>query len=212
MSLSREAMMELMAYADGELSDDAAALARIEALVQSSDEARRIVEAMQGLGEVVRELPEAHRADGGVADGIADGVMAKIGDAAIAPVVSLSQRRAIGRAHYATAAAAALALAAGVALYLRSNEPASGYVAVDQGHEPSPVVQPAPGTSEPPSPAVSVAANAPAPPKSDEVDLEEVESQDHHVSVFYVPKSITGAASANAGASVVVWIDDHGGH
>jgi len=46
------------------------------------------------------------------------------------------------------------------------------------------------------------------------IKIEEVESQDHHMSVFYVPKSITGAAqaSAHAGASVVVWIDDHGGH
>jgi hypothetical protein len=41
------------------------------------------------------------------------------------------------------------------------------------------------------------------------VDIEEVESATHNVSVFYVPSALKGAA---ASASVVIWIDDHGGH
>jgi hypothetical protein len=230
MSLSQEAMMELMAYADGELVDDAAATARMEQLVESNEEARRIVDAMRTLGDVVRELPEAQGPVSAVADSIADGVMAQLERAPIERpdmngVVPLQARRAIGRAHYAAAAAGVLALAAGIALMLRTNGPTPGPVATDVPHETAPVVQPAAsggGASEP-APSAAVAQNDPAPqtapgasepapgdPKND-VDLEEVESQDHHVSVFYVPKSLAGA-SAHAGASVVVWIDDHGGH
>ena len=51
--LSHEAMMDLMAYADGELEGEA--LARIEALLQSNEAARNIVSAMGDLGDVVRE-------------------------------------------------------------------------------------------------------------------------------------------------------------
>src|SRR6185312_14724815 len=75
-TLSREAMIELMAYADGELDGDA--LARAEQLVRSDDEARRLVDAMRGIGEVVRELPEAHASER--ASGIADDVMARIAE------------------------------------------------------------------------------------------------------------------------------------
>jgi len=70
MSLSRETMLALMAYADGEL--EGKERARVDALLAKSEEARRVVQAMCG-GAVGAWLSQAavgasggaHPADGG---------------------------------------------------------------------------------------------------------------------------------------------------
>jgi len=52
MSMSSERMMKLMAYADGEL--EGSEKAEMEKLVESDEEAARVVNAMLGLGDFVR--------------------------------------------------------------------------------------------------------------------------------------------------------------
>ena len=74
-TLSHETMLELMQYADGELDGDAATRARVEELLRTSEEARRVVAAMGTLGDIVREGADGR---GAVADAIADRVMAGI--------------------------------------------------------------------------------------------------------------------------------------
>jgi len=70
------------------------------------------------------------------------------------------------------------------------------------------VVQPVPGassTGDLPGALVNAAT---------EVDLEEVESAEHRVSVFYVPKAASAVSAGGSTSNVVIWIDDHapGGH
>ena len=48
MKLPKDTMLDLMAYADGEL--DEADKKRVEALLASSEDARRVVEGMAGIG------------------------------------------------------------------------------------------------------------------------------------------------------------------
>jgi len=74
MTLPRDTMLEIMAYADGELDDGARA--RVEAILASSAEARGVAAALGVLGEEVRDavlgraMPRA--------DGIADAVMTRL--------------------------------------------------------------------------------------------------------------------------------------
>jgi anti-sigma factor RsiW len=214
MSLTHDAMLELMAYADGEL--DGADRARVEALVRTSDEARRVVDAMRGLGDVVRELESSGPASRGDADGIADDVMRAIERDAPAP--QATRPRAAHVAKMASLedyrerrggalawAAAALAVAATAIFWIQGTNPPAAQVADESPHEMPPVTQPEePAT--PPAPAPAAVAQA----ENDEADLESVESSTHHVSVFYVPKKKSGGG-LSAAASVVIWIDDHGG-
>jgi hypothetical protein len=227
-TLSRDAMLELMAYADGEL--EGADLARVEALVASSDEARRIVQSMGGVAEWVRvadaESPRreaTHR----MADGIAVAVMAQIAMSAAAipgspasPSISLdaararrASRRYPAPGRLAAAGAGLLALAAGTVLFLRTSGP--GVDARHAAHTKATksVVAQAEGPSIGPLPG-SVAANAGvesvAQNGADDVsgvDVEQVESPSHQVSVFYLPAVAAAAAGSNA-SSVVVWIGD----
>ena len=229
-TLTRDAMLELMAYADGELEGDD--LARVEALVASSDEARRIVQSMGGVADWVRVADEEsprREATHRMADGIADGVMAQIAmSGASLPGLAASSTISLeaGRARRASrgvpqsrarrlaaAGAGLLALAAGTVLFLRSNGPGvdaphaahtkatKSVVAQSEG----PSIGPLPGSA-----AANAGVEAVAQTGADDVsgvDVEQVESPSHQVSVFYLPAVAAAAAGSNA-SSVVVWIGD----
>jgi anti-sigma factor RsiW len=202
MSLPPETMMDLMAYADGEL--DTSARSRVEELLRSNDEARRVVAAMGTLGDVVRSA-EAERAPASLefADGIVDDVMATIAREdvtrpALKKVVPIGAARSPRTGAYA--AVALVALAAGVLLFLQSSRSRPMVLVDDRG---MPSVE-----HRPVAPSPTPSAVAAADSEGQGVDLEEAESAQGKVDVFFTP-----APAAAGVASVVVWIDDrHGGH
>jgi anti-sigma factor RsiW len=234
MSLSQDTMLELMAYADGEL--DGEALVRTEALVQSNEEARRIVLAMGSLGDVVREGLDA-RPELVKADAIVHGVMRKINaeptarmrkprsSASIAPnerrFFGSSQTRVIG------VIAGGLAMAAAAFFVLRSaptdvtgDGTGAHATAASSITSPTPQAQHLdPGALAQETPgnggangATNGSPNSGTVGTGSGVDVEQVESPSHQVSVFYLPAVAAAAANSNA-SSVVVWIgDDNGGH
>ncbi len=259
MTLPRDTMLELMAYADGEL--DGEAHARVEALVASNEEARRVVLALDDLGEWVREGSGVALA---AADGIAELVMARVeavGAASVAPEragsvsgspasqlraplavaaepapaplaapVALSEARGRlagrdtrGRGRAFAAAAGVLALAAATMLFLRgapgpgrdrvsTNAPratgATGAQPVGEGPSIGPLpFEIAPSKPIDPSAAVAAGNEVRGPVDVDGVDVEQVESPSHQVSVFYLPAVAAATAGSNA-SSVVVWIGD----
>jgi hypothetical protein len=209
MSLPKETLIDLMALADGELEGDA--LEQAERLMAGSDEARLIVEAMRapGLGALLDEVM-TERA--GAADGIADAVMGKLAQAGQAGaseeggVVRLADARARGRrtgprTQLVAGALTALALAAGVAIYVRSNQ--------DSGDLHSPVASvgnPAVDMQPPPSTLAQAAR-----PRQD-VEVDQVESP-HDITVFSIPLGGAAAAAANPAnpSSVVIMIEDDPG-
>jgi hypothetical protein len=218
MSLPYETMLDLMRYADGDDALDADARARVEALLRTNEEARRVVDAMGTLGEVVREGIDQRVGKSGVADGIADGVMAAIAREAqraevkdgasasrSARVVELASGRARrSRAGVTSAVVAVLALAAGVAFLVTSKAPAPQ--AKDEPIAPSSSPVERAGSSRA-SESPSASAETLAESEGHGVDLEEVRSIRNKVNVFFTP------TTPAAGASVVVWIDDRpGGH
>jgi hypothetical protein len=204
-SLPKETLLELMSYADGEPLE-AAVRARVEELLRTSDEARRVVDAMGTLGDVVRDGIDA-RAE--VPAGIADAVMAAIAqgasvgaEARVANVVPISPTRR-SRTTWISSAAAVAAIAAGFFLMARSEKPASleaaavSPYALDDGSSLAPEAVAVPAASE---------ATAQAEPGGG-VELREVRSIENKVNVFFVP-----AKKAAGTSSVVIWIDDkHGG-
>jgi hypothetical protein len=214
MSLSRETMTELMALADGELQGEART--RAEKLAAESPEARRLVEAMRSpaLGEWLAEA-EATDARMSGADGIADAVMGKIDaarkDAGIEGVVRLSgarpRRSGITRGQVA-AVAGFLALAATILLYMRNDREGS-----DTAAPVASVVAPvatAPSAELPPVPPVNAVAQAAHPdPAAPGVEVDEIDSPAHGVTVFEIPASgMAAAASGGAPPSVVIMIED----
>jgi anti-sigma factor RsiW len=183
MSLSRETMMDLMAFADGELEGEDRA--RVEQLVAENSEARSVVDAMRSpaIGEWLEgEMAERTAA----ADGIAGAVMAKL------PARAPSR----GRSPVAVISiGAALALAAGVALILRSQgETTETHVPVASVEMPSIDMQPPPVAAQRPTQGVEV----------DEVD------SPRDISVFEIPLAGAAAANANGPSSVVIMIEDEG--
>jgi anti-sigma factor RsiW len=221
MSLSHDTVLELMSLADGELEGDDKA--RVERLVASSDEARRVLEAMQ-RAEVGAWLSESQHARAGQAgaDGIADAVMAAVEGSAqgrsVAPrapratssaslqsggVVSIAgvRTRKSSRVQFAVSAAVAgLALAAAVALYVR----AGGERTTD--HAPVASVGIPPVDFQVPS--ASVAQVEPA----GGVEINEIDAPSRGVSVFEIPVGAAAAVANPTGASsVVVWVDDDPG-
>jgi hypothetical protein len=214
MSLPRETMLELMAFADGEL--EGRARERAEKLVAENEEARRLVDAIRApqLGEWIGEAVDARSA---AADGIADAVMAKLASAPahdpVAPVrdeggvvrFAPPGRRRLSRPQVAAGAAvAALALAAGIAVIAR--------VKGDEGGSPAPVASVAPTAElrEPPAGSSAVAQQPALPRESVEVD--EIDSPSRGVSVFEIPLGSAAAKAGPAGpSSVVIWIDDEPG-
>jgi hypothetical protein len=212
MSLSRETMTELMAFADGEL--DGEARTRMEKLAAESPEARRLVDAMRSpaLGVWLAEGMEERTA---AADGVADVVMAKIDaarkDAGIEGVVRLSaarpRRSSITRGQVA-AMAGFLALAATILLYMRNDREGSDLAApVASAVVPTAIV---PSAEQPPAAATTAMAQAAPPPPGQGVEVDEIDSPAHGVTVFEIPAS--GMAAAASGGppppSVVIMIED----
>ena len=183
MSLSRETMMQLMAFVDGELEGDDRA--RIERLVAESSEARNVVDAMRSpaIGTWLEgEIAERAAA----ADGVAGAVMAKL------PARGPSR----ARAPVVVAIGAALALAAGVALILRSQgESSESHAPVASVELPSVDTQVLPVVAQRPTQGVEV---------------DEVDSPSRGISVFEIPLPGAAAANANGPSSVVIMIEDEG--
>ena len=198
MSLSQETLLELMALADGELEGEDQA--RVERLVAESDEARLTVEAMRSpaIGEWLRDEVDEHAE---AADGIADVVMARLqsaGEGEAGGVVRLADVRArrASRVQVVVAVATAgLALAAGIALYVRA------------GHSGSDGQAPVASVGTP-----SVDLQLPPVAPSQGVEVDEVDSPSRGISVFEISVA-GGAAAANAAgpSSVVIMIEDDQG-
>jgi hypothetical protein len=179
-SLSRETMMDLMAFADGELEGEDRA--RVERLVAENSEARSVVDAMRSPaigawldGEMAKRAAAA--------DGIAGAVMAKL------PARGPSR----GRPAVVISIGAALALAAGVALILRSQDSST------ESNVPVASVD---------TPLVDMQPPAQRPTQGVEVD--EVDSPSRGISVFEIPVPGAAAANANGPSSVVIMIEDEG--
>lgn len=189
MSLSRETMMELMSLADGELEGEAKE--RAERLVEQSEEARRVVEAVRAP-EISLWLVESTNRGARAADGIADAVMARIEAAPVARMSDTRTAKKVSRAHVAAAAAfAAMALAAAIALTLRTEGSKSG-----AEREPARTDQPSVDV-EPAPPPPSLAQQS--------VEVDEIDSPSRGVSVYEIGAG--GGASAKA-SSIVIWIED----
>ena len=198
MSLSSERMMQLMAYADGEL--EGADKAEIEKLVASNEEAARVVDAMLGLGDYVREGHDASDAKKTVAKvNLTDAIMKKVEGAEIEPakktdtnVRSLDAARAKKR-NVGVGIVAALALAASIFAVMQ-NKPEEKPMA----SKPVPVQTVAPqqmASNE--LPAVNGTTSA-------GVEVQAFESPGHSVSVFYLP------TANELSTSVTVWVDETG--
>jgi hypothetical protein len=207
MSLPQETMLQLMAFADGELEGEDRA--RIEALVAQSGEARQVVEAMRSpvIGTWLGQEMDAR---GAAADGIADAVMDSLvkaepaggGGGGVVRLAERSSGRKGARVQVvAGVVVATLALAAGVTLYVSS---------MDQGTEraKAPVASvetPSVDIQAPPAPATAVAQGP-----SQGVEVDEVDSPSRGFAVFEIPVG-TGAAKAAGPSSVVIMIDDDPG-
>lgn len=205
-TLPKDKLLQLMAYADGELEGDD--LASVEKLVAENAEAKRFVDSLGVLGNHIRFAGDPEPKI--TLDGIADTVMARIdreerkANTQKRIVVDLAQVRAeraqmagrTGGGAWKVGAfvAAALAIAAGAIFMLRGEQP---------GAQNTPQVQPQAHSALPQLPQLpkenvlaSIAAG---------VDVESLDAPEA-VSVFYVP-AVNAAANANA-SSVVVWIED----
>ncbi len=209
MSLSRETMLDLMAFADGEI--DAEARERVDKLVRDDAEAARVVTAIRSA-ELRPWLVQAFEQRAHRADGIADAVMARL-DGGGAPSairadsgdVQLPQRarsRSTPRAAVAGFGGVALAIAAGVALYLRVGDeravPQQPSAAGATSSQPVIARQEGPG-----SPAPSTHESAPS---GSGVEVDEIDSS-MRVSIF----ELAAMADTSTPSSVVVWIDDEPG-
>jgi hypothetical protein len=205
-TLSKNELVYLMAYADGEV--DADEIPEVEALIAKSEEAQQIMVQQAALREwVVRQGEQ--RATEARADRIADAVMAGVEELGGAKVISLERGRAkreLNRQRTKEFGALA-AIAAAVALFWFWPSQQEAPVAQVQ-KEAQPVV---PAVTAP-----SVSESASAEPTAPEavanaegevpgIDIQAVESPQHQFSIFYVP----AATGTNAHASsVVVWIGE----
>ncbi len=190
MSLAREFMLELMAYADGELDAENAARVETKLAVEASAgrmEAQAFLDSLSSLGEVMRTVYEDSPDARAVASSdVVDAVMARV-EASSSPPIAAPIGLAAARARRAdrtklVAVVGALAAAAAAVLFLRvRNEPAQRA-----------------GADLPD-------AAAPVATESRGVEVDAIDSPSSQVSVFYLP-----AGGSNA-SSVVVWIDDPGG-
>lgn len=184
MTLSSEQMMDLMAFADGEL--EGADRDRMEALIASDSEAAEFVGQLATLGECVRRLEE-ERAPDGVATGIADAVMARVAEEPNVHDLAAERATRRVRALMAGTASLILAAAAGWLLFFRQPEEVPDWGQAETATQAEP----------------SVAGKGWNPLSKAGVELEALESASHQVSVFYVPSPADADAS-----SVVVWIDE----
>jgi len=194
-NLSRDAMLEVMAYVDGELEGEA--LDRVESLLATDEDASRLALELRTLGDCVRVIQTDRDATKNP-DQIADDVMAAI-DKNVVAIAPLAIRRR--NAYIAGSFSAVLAVAAVWMLFFRGGPAREAPTATaDSVH----VTVPAPVVTA--SPVVPEQITAQADPEDRAgVDVEAVESPSHEVSVFYVPT--TASANPNA-SSVVVWIGE----
>jgi hypothetical protein len=219
MSLSHETVLEIMSLADGELEGDDRE--RVEKLVASSDEARRVLESLRGA-EVGTWLAESadQRAGRAGADGIADAVMsateqpaktaapkasrtgsnASLQDAAVVSLATGRARKSSRVQMAVSAGAAALALAAAVALYVRAGG--------DGAAERAPVASVRIPPVDFQVPSATVAQTEP----SGGVEVNEIDAPSRGVAVFEIPVGAAAAVASPPGpSSVVVWVDDDPG-
>ncbi len=205
MTLPHDTVLELMALADGELQGDARA--RVEELVATNEEARRVVLAMRG-GTVDGWLGEAAHVHAGAsgADAVADDVMRALEaearparEAGVPAVVSLVAARSARPGRRVVAfVAGGLALAAAVVLYVRAGSPSA----------PAPVASVAPVvTASAPSASVAQQARPAA-----GVEVNQIDAPRRGVSVFEIPVGAAAAVAEPSGPkSVVVWVDEDTG-
>jgi hypothetical protein len=197
MKLSPEAVLQVMALADGEL--EAEERAHAERLVMESEEARELLDGFRSPLVAVWLAAEVEQR-AAAADGIADRVMARVmRESAEERVLGLADARAKKkRLGAAPVAFAALSLAAGVAILMGEGEREVG--------ESAPVASidlPAP---EPPEPSAS--AMSQRGPMAPGVEVDGIDSPFHDVSVFEMPP--TAAANAKGPSNVVILKDDPG--
>ena len=206
MSISRDLMLELMAYADGEL--EAKEIPRVEALLERDEEARQLVSAMAGsdvFGALLSPSFDA-AAESAAVDAIADAVMARVAVETMQPkVTSLNAARAKRdrRVGLGVTLAAVAALAASVFFFVRS-QPASSIqgaqVATANANPPSTITAPIPT-----SPKGAVAAADPG-ERQEGIQVDEVDTPSQDVSVYYV----RGGGPAKSQGSVVIWVGQQG--
>jgi pilus assembly protein FimV len=216
-SLSKNELLYLLAYADGEVDEDE--IGEVEELIAKSDEAKTVLEQQAALRQWVVEAGEK-AATRGRAGSIADAVMASIDEQGGPKIIELERERAKRALNQQRIRefGALFAVAAVVALFAfwPSGTPnAPGPVAqntapigASAGVPPAQSIPSAAAPTEPtePSPESSAAAAvAASEPEVPSIDIDAVESPEHQFSIFYVP----GATGANASASsVVVWIGE----
>ena len=195
MSLSREKMMKVMSYVDGELEGEARD--QVEALIEMDDEASQLVLELRTLGDCVRVVHGDRKLEKNP-DEIANDVMREL-EKRVAPIGSLAERRR--NAAITAVITGAMAIAAGWFLLVKTGDHSD--VSAQANPTQAVTVTPPPPTQTTATPTPDqLAAQAPA---AEGVDVESVESPSHEVSVFYVPAM--ASASSNA-SSVVVWIQE----
>jgi hypothetical protein len=231
MSLAREDLLLLMAYADGELDEPSAFAerARAEALIAKSDEARAIAgdfsAASASTGDWVREAAAASPHQAAIASfDIADAVMQEIASHphthAAAPIDLAARRRQ--RAARTTGILATLAVAAAALFVVHARSQDDGAATNDQmDNSGAPTQANGAGTAlgNPASSALAAGSsqlatntpnatsgatmpqNAGDPAKAGEIEVNAVDARQQGVTVFY-PKA------GDTTASVVVWMDD----
>jgi anti-sigma factor RsiW len=206
-SLSKNELLYLMAYADGEVDDDE--LPEVEALIAKSDEAKQVLGQQDALRQWVFEAGEKS-ATRGRADRIADAVLASIEEQGGAKLITLERERAKRALNQQRVKefSALFAVAAAAALFFLW--PSPGDVQGPVATAPSSPKVNAPVAAPEPPVATPTAQDMPAAVASAEteepsIDVQAVESPEHQFSIFYVP----GATGTNASASsVVVWIGE----
>jgi anti-sigma factor RsiW len=187
MKPDRENALELMALVDGQLEGEAKA--RVERRLETDAHARELVARMEDV-RVKGWLADAvdERAVRGGADQIADAVLARLGGS------GGRHRFSRGRARGGILAlAAAAAIAAAIPLFA--------------------VVRRAPlRDSVSPVTAVDPRGSTSSGSSSAGVELDEIDSPSHDVSVFEISgAAVEVAANTPAPSSVVIWIDDEPG-
>ena len=156
-TLSEQQMLDVMAYADGELDGDEAA--RVRALLDESPDAKELFTSLHAIGDGVRSVMETEPAGVDVADAVMRKLQPNDFDKA--------RIRRTNRIRMGVVAASLVALAAAFMFYLRQNENGS------QARNPVPSLSGSDG-------------NALASLHATGVEVDSVDTPSS-VSVFYVP-------------------------
>jgi hypothetical protein len=211
MKLSKNELLYLMAYDDGEVDDDE--IPEVEALIDKSDEAKAVRAQQAALSRWVKDAAEAAATKAG-ADDIASKVLAQIDELGGAKVIEIERTRAKRELNEQRVKefGAIAAIAAAVALFylwpadepkVADNKPPAASTAAAAPATSTQVVPatPAPSPNDQSPEAVAAAETESAPG----IDVQAVESPQHPFSIFYVPGATGNEPSAS---SVVVWIGE----